>query len=111
MIDCDFGEIVLVRFPFTDLSSTKRRPAVVVSSALYGQLRRDVLILAITSQAGPASRFDVPVANWRRAGLLKPSFLKPAIATLQRDLILGKLGRLDEDDSRSLRALLALMLG
>jgi hypothetical protein len=42
---------------------------------------------------------------------LKPSFLKPAIATLQRDLILGKLGRLDEDDSRSLRALLALMLG
>jgi mRNA interferase MazF len=111
MIDCEFGATVLVRFPFTDQSSAKRRPAVVVSSSLYGQLRRDVLVLAITSQAGAASRFDVPVADWRRAGLLKPSFLKPAIATLQRDVLLGRLGRFGEDDCRSLRALLALMLG
>jgi mRNA interferase MazF len=44
-----FGEVVLVPFPFTDQSGTKKRPAVIVSGDGYNTSRRDILIMAITS--------------------------------------------------------------
>lgn len=49
-----FGDIVLVPFPFTDQSRTKRRPAVVVSSRAYHLNRPDLIIMAVTSQVRPA---------------------------------------------------------
>jgi mRNA interferase MazF len=45
-----FGDVVLVPFPFTDQSGTKKRPAGVVSSHSYNASRRDIVIMAITSQ-------------------------------------------------------------
>jgi mRNA interferase MazF len=44
-----FGDVVLVPFPFTDQSGTKKRPAVVDSSHGYKASRRDIVIMAITS--------------------------------------------------------------
>ena len=44
-----FGDVVLVPFPFTDQSGTKKRPAVVVSSAAYQAQRRDLVIMAVTT--------------------------------------------------------------
>ncbi|MGH7968337.1 MAG: type II toxin-antitoxin system PemK/MazF family toxin, partial [Limisphaerales bacterium] len=44
------GEVVLVPFPFTNLSSTKQRPALVVSADAFNAVRDDVLVAAITSQ-------------------------------------------------------------
>ena len=52
----DLGDVVLVPFPFTDQSGTKRRPAVVVSLAGYNMSRRDIVIMAITSLAGNATQ-------------------------------------------------------
>ena len=52
----DFGDVVLVPFPFTDQSGTKRRPAVVISLAGYNISRRDIVIMAITSLAGNATQ-------------------------------------------------------
>jgi mRNA interferase MazF len=52
-----FGDIVLVPFPFTDQSGTKRRPAVVVSGRRYHTERPDLIIMAVTSQSrGPQVR-------------------------------------------------------
>jgi mRNA interferase MazF len=93
------------------LSSAKRRPAVVISSAIYHEVRQDALILAITSQGGSQAALDTPISAWKQAGLLKLSFLKPAIATVQRELILAKLGRLSGEDVSSLGKLLERMLG
>lgn len=45
-----FGDVVLVPFPFTDQSGTKKRPAVIISSSGYNAGRRDLVIMAITSQ-------------------------------------------------------------
>jgi mRNA-degrading endonuclease toxin of MazEF toxin-antitoxin module len=76
MTGYEFGDLVLVPFPFTDLSTTKKRPAVVVSSPAYHQARPDLVILAVTSQAHPSSAFgEAAVAKWKEAGLLRPSVL------------------------------------
>ena len=50
--------MVLVPFPFTDQSGTKKRPAVVVSSASYNAGRRDIVIMAITSLVGGGHMVD-----------------------------------------------------
>ena len=52
------GDIVLVPFPFTDLSSTKKRPALVVSPDKFNEHAQDVVLVAITSQ--PSAR----ISDW-----------------------------------------------
>ena len=49
------GDVVLVPFPFSDLSTTKVRPAVVVSSALYHATEPDLLLAALTSKIAAAT--------------------------------------------------------
>lgn len=51
MTNYEFGDVVLVPFPFTDLTTIKKRPAVVVSSADYQRERSDLILIAVTSQA------------------------------------------------------------
>jgi mRNA interferase MazF len=46
----NFGDVMLVPFPFSDQTTTKQRPAVVISSTAYHQARPDVILLAVTSQ-------------------------------------------------------------
>lgn len=50
------GDIVLVPFPFTDLSSSKRRPALVVSPDWFNSSNQDLVLVAITSQIGDDPR-------------------------------------------------------
>jgi len=54
MTGFEFGDLVLVPFPFTDQRTTKRRPAVVVSSKRYHTERPDLIILAVTSRVRDA---------------------------------------------------------
>jgi mRNA-degrading endonuclease toxin of MazEF toxin-antitoxin module len=68
-----FGDVVLVPFPFTDQSGIKKRPAVVVNAAAYQAQRRDLVIMAITSQVRPRPAFgEFTVAEWKKAGLIDP---------------------------------------
>ena len=112
MTGYEFGDLVLVPFPFTDQSTSKRRPAVVVSSNAYHRERPDLIILAVTSQARPATGIgEAAVVKWKEAGLLKPSVLKPVLATIERSLVLRKLGTLEEEDRRALREVLRAIVG
>ena len=112
MTGSEFGDVVLVPFPFSDQSTTKRRPAVVVSSDAYHRERPDLIILAVTSQARPeAALGEAAIARWKEAGLLRPSVLKPVLATIEHGLVLRKLGRLAEEDRAALRRVLAEILG
>ncbi|RMG93287.1 MAG: type II toxin-antitoxin system PemK/MazF family toxin [Candidatus Dadabacteria bacterium] len=112
MTGFEFGDVVLVRFPFTDQTATKKRPAAVVSSAEYHRRRRDVIILAITSQIRSGTFFgEAAVTRWREAGLLKPSVLKPVLATIDQDLVLRVLGRLAQPDREALSRIVREILG
>lgn len=107
-----FGDIVLVPFPFTDQSGIKRRPAVVVSSHRYSSERPDLIIMAVTSQIRPSRAFgEVNVKDWKAAGLLKASVVKPVLTTIEAALVIRSLGQLHEDDQQALKQALTVMLG
>jgi mRNA interferase MazF len=100
-----FGDIVLVSFPFTDQSAAKQRPAVIISSPAYHEARPDLIIMAVTSQIRPSATFgEIQIGNWQAAGLLKPSSIKPVIATVEHMLVIKRLGRLNQQDQQTLRA-------
>lgn len=107
-----FGDVVLVPFPFTDQTITKQRPAVVISNAAYHQARLDVILLAVTSQLRPVLGIgEAIVQEWKGAGLLKPSVLKPVITTIEQRLIIKTLGRLQEADRSALERVIATVIG
>lgn len=108
-----FGDLVLVPFPFTDQTGIKRRPAIVVSSDAYHRERPDVVLMAVTSQLlRPAGAVgEVLITEWQEAGLPKASLIKPVLTTIEKRLILRKLGELQESDRAALRRALGVILG
>ena len=93
------GDVVLVPFPFSDLSTTKVRPAVVVSSALYHSTEPDILLAALTSQVTAAiGPFDYLLQDWRSANLRFPSALKPVLMTLDPTRVVHRIGTLTDAD-------------
>lgn len=112
MTSYSFGDIVLVPFPFTDQRGSKKRPAVVVSSAAYNTSRLDLILMAITSQIKtPKVVGEVAIAEWQRAGLLKASTIKPVITTVEKRLVSRTLGRLEQQDCAALLQALHVIIG
>ena len=108
----EFGDVVLVRFPFINQAAFKQRPAVVVSSRAYNTARPDVVIMAITSQLHSLSTLgETWISQWRAANLLKPSAIKPVFATVEQGLLLKQLGRLQPEDQTALHGAIASVLG
>jgi mRNA interferase MazF len=112
MTPYNFGDVVLAAFPFTNLQATKQRPAVVISNAAYQQHRPDIILIAITSQIRPPLASDeYLLQDWQPAGLLKPSVLKPLIATLEQTQIIRTMGQLSPTDRNGLHIILQQVLG
>lgn len=108
----EFGDIVLVAFPFTSQTTSKRRPAVVVSRLAYNTVRPDVVIMAVTSQFRAISALgEVWIAEWQGAGLLKPSAVKPVFVTIEQRLVRRRLGALSQIDQAAVRTAIATILG
>lgn len=107
-----FGDVVLVPFPFTDQTASKRPPAVVVSSPAYNNARPDVILMAITGRLSGYPRLgEVIISDWKAAGLLKASTIKPILTTIEKSLIIRTLGQLRQDDLLTLKEAMTLILG
>lgn len=109
------GAVVLVPFPFTDLSVAKVRPAIVISAG--NDVHNDVIAVFISSVFPRRSaQGDLAVteqSNLSAMGLKVPSIIKcRKIATLDRAIIIGELGQtpvqLFRKITKSLRVILAL---
>jgi mRNA interferase MazF len=92
------GEVVLVAFPFTDLSGIKQRPALIVSADWVNRAGPDCVLVAITSNV-PArlkrGELLLSASDLTTAGLPKPSIVRAGkIFTLQQGLIRRPLGKL-----------------
>lgn len=108
------GDVVLIPFPYTDFSAVKTRPAVVVSSSIYHTTRPELLLAYVSSQVSQANpTIDYVLADWAAAGLLKPSFVRPKIATVEPSLVVHQVGALSARDllevDRCLRRAMALI--
>lgn len=107
-----FGDVVLVPFPFTDQSGTKKRPAVVVSSHGHNASRRDIVIMAITSQVRTPLGFgEAMVGDWQGAGLVKTSVFKPVFTTIEQGLVVRTMGKLATADTKTLRHVISEVIG
>lgn len=83
------GDIVLVPFPFTDLSSKKRRPALVLLSG-----DSDVVLAFITTKLFYEEDSSILVESSDLTGLKKQSLIRlDKLVTLDKDLVIGKLGK------------------
>jgi len=105
------GDMLLVPFPYSDLSTTKVRPAIVVSSALYHSLEPDLILAAITSKVTTAiGPLDYILLDWRQAGLRQPTALKPVLFTLDPARVLHPIGALTSRDLAAVEQKLRLAL-
>lgn len=104
-MSCSRNDVVLLPVPFTDLSSRKVRPAVVVGrEARHG----DLFIVPISSQL---VNTDIPLHDWQAAGLNVPCGLKAQLATVAEGLVLKSVGRLSARDLATLDKRLRTWLG
>lgn len=94
-----WGDVVLVAFPLTDVSGTRRRPGLV----LYDSGDEDVMLARITTQE-PRHRTDVRLPGWRAAGLIAESVVRLSkVATIKKSLVDRRLGALSAKDSTMVR--------
>ena len=93
------GDVVLVPFPFSDLTAVKRRPALVVSTQAYNETTGDTIIAQITSKVkSPPRPGDHLLKRWRDAGLPLPSLVRAKLATLHSSLFIRTLGHMSADE-------------
>lgn len=89
------GDIVVIPFPFSDLSGSKRRPALVLAD-LSGD---DLILCQITSQH-KKDVYAVPVtlADLKSGSLIKLSYVRPnRIFTADGNIIIRKVAALNEE--------------
>lgn len=90
------GDIILVPFPFTDLSSAKVRPALVLSPLREKSF--DMIVCFISSQLEASNPHAVRIDPKSTNGLKVPSLVRfDKLATLDRRIALGVLGRVSPE--------------
>ncbi len=104
------GDVVLVPFPFTDLSSTKTRPAVVVNVSGFERSTGDFIAALVTSTP-QATPFDCALQDWQQARLLSPSWVRAKLVTPSPSLVRYRPGRLSRRDLAEVEARLRRALG
>lgn len=105
------GDVVLVKFIFTDEAGVKRRPALVLSTDAYHRGRREAIVAAITSNIERLLTGDHLIADWKAAGLPYPSTVTGIIRTIKQTMIYRQLGTLVESDMRAVEQNLRQILG
>jgi mRNA interferase MazF len=86
------GDIVLIPFPFTDLLGNKNRPTVILFDS-----KEDVTVCFLTTQIKCQSAFDITIEPSDLNGLKKKSLVRlNKFASIDKDLVIGRLGELDD---------------
>lgn len=102
------NDIILVRYPFSDLSSAKVRPAVIISEPHPSQ---DVVIVPLTSKVTNRQRGEFVLQKWSESGLNVPTAVKRGFFTIQKNLILKVIGQLGCEDAQQLQTSVRYWLG
>ena len=95
-MNCSPNDVVLLPIPFTDLTSRKVRPAIII-----GRSGADLFVVPISSVL---ANTDFPLQEWRAAGLNVPSGVKAQFATVEERLVVKVVGQLAGKDVQVLNA-------
>ena len=103
----EWGDVVLVAFPLSDLSRALRRPGLV----LFDEGDQDIMLARITTHTARSSS-DVPIADWQAAHLRAPSVVRLGkVTTLKKALIQRRIGALNPADRAVVRNAWSRMFG
>ncbi|MEH1946586.1 MAG: type II toxin-antitoxin system PemK/MazF family toxin [Nostoc sp.] len=102
------NDIILVQYPFSNLSSSKVRPAVVVSTPHVSQ---DILITPLTSKTGALLEGEFVLSEWSAAGLNVATAVKRGLYTVHKSLVVKVIGKLADVDAELLEQSLRCWLG
>ena len=108
MPNCSKNDTILVRYPFSDLSSSKVRPAVVVSAP---HVSEDIMITPLTSKTGSLLEGEFVLSEWAAAGLNVVTAVKRGLYTVHESLVVKVIGQLVEADTEQLEKSLRGWLG
>ncbi len=92
------GDVVLLPFPYTNQSGSKRRPALILSTDDFNSRRTDIIVAPITSNLATWQPDDTPIADWAASGLLKASVVKGILGTVHQSLVVRVLGTISTAD-------------
>jgi mRNA interferase MazF len=101
-------EVALVKYPFSDLTNSKIRPAIVVNAPHSSQ---DIFIVPLTSRTAALLSGEFVLTDWQGAGLNVSSAVKRGLYTVREDLVVKPLGKLSSSEIFALEVLLKLWLG
>lgn len=104
------GDVVLIPFPFADLTTSKTRPAVVVSVDDFQRETHNFTVAMITS-VPHNNAYDYKIRDWSEAKLLSPSWVRIKLATLDLNLVRYVPGRLTDRDMEEVDKRIRLALG
>jgi mRNA interferase MazF len=90
------GDVVLVRFPFSDLSESKVRPVIVVSTPHKSQ---DLFVISLTSKTAHLLAGEFVLGEWKKSGLNVASAVKRGVFTIHESLIVKSIGTLSKSDA------------
>ncbi len=94
-------DVVVVSFPFIDSSVKKRRPALIVSSGEFNE-KHDQLILAMITTAKHSSwQSDIKLLDYADAHLTVPSIVRLKLFTLEKSMVIRRLGHLSKKDKNA----------
>jgi mRNA interferase MazF len=102
------NEVILVNYPFSDLSVSKVRPAIVVSAK---HTSKDIFIVPLTSKIETLLSGEFILTEWEEAGLNVSTAVKRGIYTIKGSLILKSIGKISESDATNLQNALKKWLG
>ena len=102
------NDVILVRYPFSDLTGSKARPAVVVNAPHVSQ---DIFIVPLTSRTASLLAGEFLLIDWAAAGLNVPTAVKRGLYTVRQTLIVKVIGRLIHPDAEQLEHSLRDWLG
>ena len=101
-INCSRNDVVLLPMPFTDLTSRKVRPAIIV-----GRNGTDLFLVPVSSVL---FNTDFHLKEWQGAGLNAPSGVKAQLATVEERLVLKIIGAITAVDRQTLDERLRIWL-
>ncbi|NJN95411.1 MAG: type II toxin-antitoxin system PemK/MazF family toxin [Anaerolineales bacterium] len=102
------GDILLIPIPFTDLSSQKRRPVIVVSNDAYNRKTGDIVVVAMTSNPSVVDySFTLTSSDLEQGQLNRPSKVRvDKIYTLSQAIVVKTFGRVNSKVLDQVRNLL-----